>query len=190
MEALNLLKKYGDNGYIGEDVTQLQHAFQCAMLAEEDNDLVDSNIKTDFILGCLFHDIGHLLCYDNPEMEKMADLGVMNHEKVGADYLRSLGYNENVCELVENHINTKRYLISTNPEYYNNLSEASKQTFEYQGGKLSDEEINSFKQNKLFKYHLKLRTYDDLAKSTESNLIKKIDNMNKKNYYSSFILSI
>ena len=92
--------------------------------------------------------------------------------------------------MVENHINTKRYLISTNPEYSNNLSEASKQTFEYQGGKLSDEEINSFKQNKLFKYHLKLRTYDDLAKSTESNLIKKIDNMNKKNYYSSFILSI
>jgi 2-amino-1-hydroxyethylphosphonate dioxygenase (glycine-forming) len=187
MEALNLLKKYGDNGYIGEDVTQLQHAFQCAMFAEDDSD-VDN--KNDFILGCLFHDIGHLLCYDNPEMEKMSDLGVMNHEKVGADYLRSLGYNENVCELVENHINTKRYLISTDPNYYNNLSEASKQTFEYQGGKLSYEEINSFKQNKLFKYHLKLRTYDDQAKSTEYDLIKKIDKMNNKDYYSSIILSM
>ena len=187
MEALNLLKKYGDNGYIGEDVTQLQHAFQCAMFAEDDSD-VDN--KNDFILGCLFHDIGHLLCYDNPEMEKMSDLGVMNHEKVGADYLRSLGYNENVCELVENHINTKRYLISTDPNYYNNLSEASKQTFEYQGGKLSNEEINSFKQNKLFKYHLKLRTYDDQAKSTEYDLIKKIDKMNNKDYYSSIILSM
>ena len=46
MEAINLLKKYGDKGYIGEEVTQLEHAFQCAMLAEEHCDKIDIPIKT------------------------------------------------------------------------------------------------------------------------------------------------
>ena len=114
----------------------------------------------------------------------------MNHETVGANYLRSLGYNENVCEFAENHINTKRYLISTDSTYYTNLSEASKQTYEFQGGKLSETEIQKFKQNKLFKYHLKLREFDDKAKSTEPLLLKKIVKMEADLYYSKFILSM
>ena len=48
MDALNLLKKYGDKGYIGEDVTQMEHAFQCAMLAEDHCEKIDIPIKNDF----------------------------------------------------------------------------------------------------------------------------------------------
>lgn len=188
MEALNLLKKYGDMGYIGEEVTQLEHAFQCAMLAEEHCDKQETHIRNDFILGCLFHDIGHLLCYDNPELEKMGDYGTMDHEKVGADYLRSLGFNENVCELVRNHINTKRYLISVNPGYYNKLSDASRKTFEYQGGRLNNKEIQNFRNDRLFNYHLKLREFDDKAKSTESTLLEKIKTMDSDNYYLRYII--
>jgi len=33
--AINLYKKYGNKGYIGEYVTQLEHAVQCALLAED-----------------------------------------------------------------------------------------------------------------------------------------------------------
>jgi 2-amino-1-hydroxyethylphosphonate dioxygenase (glycine-forming) len=188
MEALNLLKKYGDKGYIGEEVTQLEHAFQCAMLAEKHCEKIDIPIKNDFILGCLFHDIGHLLCYDNPELETMGDYGTMDHEKVGEDYMRSIGFSENVCELVGNHINTKRYLISINPEYYTKLSEASKKTYEYQGGKLTDTEIDNFRKNNLFQYHLKLREFDERAKSTESTLLEKIKKMDSDNYYSRYII--
>lgn len=34
--AFLLFKKYGDDDYLGEPVNQLQHATQCAMLAEKE----------------------------------------------------------------------------------------------------------------------------------------------------------
>ena len=56
---LELLEKKGsDIQYGNEDVTQLEHALQCAELAEQNN-------KSDaFITAALLHDIGHLLYED------------------------------------------------------------------------------------------------------------------------------
>ena len=34
--VFSLYKKYGDNDYLGEPVNQLEHAIQCAMLAEKE----------------------------------------------------------------------------------------------------------------------------------------------------------
>ena len=61
---LSLYKKYGNKGYIGEDVTQLQHAIQCALLAEDycitsntKNNKKDLNrLQKDFIIACFLHD--------------------------------------------------------------------------------------------------------------------------------------
>tara|TARA_B110000238_G_C16066010_1_gene412747 strand:+ start:240 stop:821 length:582 start_codon:yes stop_codon:yes gene_type:complete len=189
-EALELYKKYGNNGYIGEKVTQLEHATQCSLLAEEycKENNVDDRTRNDLVLGCLFHDIGHLIFYDNPELETMEEYGVMHHELVGSKYLSNLGFNKNICEFVENHIITKRYLITVNPSYYEQLSDASKKTFKYQGGKLTEKELNDFKSSELFMYHLKVRDFDDKAKSTEKTLLDKIKNMNHLDYYSKFML--
>ena len=35
-ETFSLYEKYGDTAYYGENVTQLEHASQCAALAEEE----------------------------------------------------------------------------------------------------------------------------------------------------------
>ena len=183
-KVFELFDKFGGKGYIGEDVTQLEHTIQCALLAEEFCNKNTCPFKNDFILGCLLHDIGHLIFFNNPEIETMEEYGVMNHEYVGANYLKNLGFNNIVCEFVKSHINTKRYLISTDNSYYNNLSDASKKTFEYQGGKLNKEQIELFKKNKLFLYHIKLREFDDRAKSTDKELLKKISSMDYKEYYS------
>lgn len=51
-EIFNVYEKYGGKDYIGENVSQLEHALQCAQLAEKDN------FQHDVILGALFHDIG------------------------------------------------------------------------------------------------------------------------------------
>jgi len=37
--------------------------------------------------------------------------GPMNHEKLGADFLRSFKIAESVCELVEKHVSAKRYFV-------------------------------------------------------------------------------
>ena len=126
-EVIALFLKYGSNDYIGENVTQLEHMTQCALLAKKDG------ATDNLIVAALLHDIGHLLVFDS-NTPTMPGLGVAGHEDIGAKFLESLGFNSTVCTLVRNHVAAKRYLISTNSTYYDHLSNASKQTLEYQGG--------------------------------------------------------
>ena len=66
----DLYLKFGDSDYIGEEVTQLEHAIQTAMLAEKDN------MDTNMILAAFLHDIGHLLILqDKSAGHKMKDFG-------------------------------------------------------------------------------------------------------------------
>jgi len=103
---------------------------------------------------------------------KMGDLGILNHEIHGAKFLKSLGYSSLICEMVENHINTKRYLITKNSDYYDKLSTASQSTFAFQGGKMSEEETINFEKNSYFKLHINLRKWDENAKSTDEQILK------------------
>lgn len=172
MEAFSLFEKHGGKGYIGEEVTQLQHAVQAAKQAEHFCNNANIPEKRDIVLGAFFHDIGHLLCYEFPEKYPlMGNIGVYEHEIYGANYLRGLGYSELTCAIVENHIRTKRYLITKNVAYYNRLSDASKKTFEYQGGKLNEREMNDFENDPLFNFHLKMRHWDDCAKNTTPHIL-------------------
>lgn len=193
-EAFSLYTKYGSHGYIGEDVTQYEHAVQCALLGEKyiNNVVTDIISKNNFILGCFFHDIGHLMehdkeLYDKYNCEKMGNVGIQSHEKKGAQYLRNLNFHEDICLLVENHINVKRYLITMNSDYYNKLSDASKETFEYQGGKMTPNEIEEFQNSKLYIYYLMLRKFDDTAKSTDPILLTQIANNDYINYFKKLI---
>ena len=74
-----------------------------------------------------------------PEMahvENMDGCGAKNHEGIGADYLKNLGFPERTCEIVRGHVNAKRYLCWKNPDYFQKLSDASKTTLGFQGGKM------------------------------------------------------
>jgi 2-amino-1-hydroxyethylphosphonate dioxygenase (glycine-forming) len=189
-KALDLYKKYGNKGYIGEEITQLQHGVQAALLAERYYQECDDKLKYQITLGALFHDIGHLLIYENDRLEKMGDVGVKNHEELGAEYLKSLGFPELVSELARKHITTKRYLITTKEDYHDQLSEASKKTFEYQGGFMNKEEISLFEKNKYFDYHLRMRYFDDEAKLTDPKLLNYIRDIKPLEYYKSMILEL
>jgi predicted HD phosphohydrolase len=69
--------------------------------------------------------------------------------------------------LVRNHVEAKRYLTFKHPEYYNQLSEASKKTLEFQGGVMTEEEAIAFEKMPMFDLYLRMRTWDDLAKEVE-----------------------
>ncbi|MCK6693544.1 MAG: phosphohydrolase, partial [Thermoanaerobaculia bacterium] len=71
---------------------------------------------------------------------------------------------EKIVRLVAGHVQAKRYLVSTDTDYYAGLSEASKITLEKQGGLLSPEEQHAFEQDPLFEQHLALRRIDERAK--------------------------
>jgi predicted HD phosphohydrolase len=59
-------------------------------------------------------------------------VGVSGHERIGAEYLRRLGFSEKIASLVEAHVAVKRYLTGTDSKYYDGLSNASKLSLKYQ----------------------------------------------------------
>ncbi|MDA0978964.1 MAG: HD domain-containing protein, partial [Proteobacteria bacterium] len=152
--VISLLSHASTAGYIGEPVSQLEHALQAAALATA------AGGSESEVLAALLHDLGHLC---DPGAPQMANLGVMHHEQVGARFLRELGISDEVATLVSLHVDAKRYLAAK-PGYAARLSEASRQTLDYQGGAMTAEQSRDFETHPLQRAALRLRAYDDAAK--------------------------
>jgi phosphonate degradation associated HDIG domain protein len=162
-EIFDLYDKHGAEEYAGEKVSQLEHMSQAAQLA------MDEGYDDEVILAAFLHDVGHLLPIHD-ESESMNGYGMMDHEKVGAEYLRRVGFSERLCKLIASHVNAKRYLTFKDPEYYNQLSEASKKTLEYQGGRMKEAEAMQFEADPLFDLYIKMRRWDEAAKVEQQPL--------------------
>ena len=173
-------EKFGDEIYFGEKVTQLQHAFQAADFARA------NNATDEVVLAAFFHDIGHL-CVDATENNAMDNLGIKEHELVGAQFLLNCGFSETVYKLVAAHVPAKRYLAYKYPEYKNKLSEASLKTLEHQGGIFNDKEALRFESDELHPLYIKMRLWDEGAKDEKTPIgdLEEIKNLTKK-----YLLSI
>ena len=163
-EVFDLYELHGGEDYIGEPVSQLEHMSQSAQLA------IEQGYDDEVVLAAFFHDIGHICVMQNAS-NSMDGYGVKRHEKVGADYLRSKGFPERIAKLVENHVQAKRFLTYKYSEYYNSLSDASKKTLEFQGGRMKKEEADAFEADSLFDTSIQMRKWDELAKETEVPII-------------------
>lgn len=153
----SLFDHSGQDAYYGEPVTQLEHALQCAQLAEK------AGADQETVVAAFLHDIGHLLPAEEGK-GYMDGYGTVDHERLGADYLRARGFSEKVAQLIEHHVNAKRYLVYKNPDYFARLSDASLKTLEFQGGPMSVEEAADFEANPYFREILQVRGWDEQAK--------------------------
>ena len=142
--------------FYDESVTQLEHALQCA------NQARINDAKGTQVASALLHDLGHFLLDEhNEDIAFLAD--DLNHEAVGADFLEPF-FPDAVTTPVRLHVPAKRYLCTTDAEYYDGLSEASKRSLRVQGGVMSDDERSAFERIPHFEDALSLRRWDDLAK--------------------------
>jgi putative nucleotidyltransferase with HDIG domain len=158
-QALAGLQTGGDRGYIGEPVSQLEHAIQCAELART------ASGKPAEVVAALFHDIGHLVAPSGaPEMD---GLGIVLHEEIGARWLSQLGFNAEVCALVASHVAAKRYLALRKAGYHAALSPASRGTLAFQGGPMTKAEAAEFQADPLFASKIRLRMWDEAAKQED-----------------------
>ena len=184
---INIYKKHGKADYIGENITQMDHALQSGFLAMEENPN-----DYEFILAALLHDIGHILNIDGQKLmmddsKSRLNLGVATHEYIGSGYLRSLGFPERICMLISMHVRAKRYLTSTDVKYMDNLSEASYKTMKYQGGMMSMAEAEAFQKNEYFSDAIRIRYIDDYAKKTVGEMGCSIPSID---YYKDMILKV
>jgi phosphonate degradation associated HDIG domain protein len=152
-----LYEKYGPDDYIGEPVSQLEHMWQAAALAAAEGH------EEEVVLAAFFHDLGHL-CAHRAGSASMDGFGEVNHEQLGADYLRARGFSERLATLVGSHVLAKRYLIFKHPGYLQQLSSASQATLSFQGGVMKAAEAAAFEQQPDAGIIIRLRQWDDQAK--------------------------
>ena len=155
-EILQLLTDAGQTEYHGEQVSQLEHALQCAHLARVEDG------SEEEIIAALLHDIGHIW---PAEYRQVTSVGVVQHDAIGAKVLRQLGFSEAVAETVGGHVKAKRYLVATDGEYASRLSNVSVESLRLQGGPMSREEADSFARTSHGLSAVRVRTWDDRAKT-------------------------
>ncbi|MEO6843843.1 MAG: phosphohydrolase, partial [Ginsengibacter sp.] len=69
-----------------------------------------------------------------------------------------------ITKLIESHVAAKRYLTYKNPAYFEKLSDASKGTLNFQGGRMNEEEAKAFEKDEWFELYITLRGWDEQAK--------------------------
>lgn len=154
-DLLGWFQYHGRNCY-EESVTQLEHGLQAAWLAHRAR---DSNAA---IAAALLHDVGHLLMADRDGEGEFARVD-LEHEVVGARWLSQM-FPREVTGPIEGHVRAKRYLCTVDPQYHERLSDASKRSFELQGGPLTVSQLRAAEQHPNHLASVVLRRRDDAAK--------------------------
>jgi phosphonate degradation associated HDIG domain protein len=151
-----LFDRRGAEQYSGEPVTQLEHALQCAALAEQ------AGAGDPLVTAALLHDLGHLLNDQgaSPTLRGIDDL----HQFYALPFLRGL-FGAPVLDPIRWHVDAKRYLCATRADYHPALSEDSQRSLVLQGGVFSAEQADAFIARPHAAEAVQLRLWDDLAKT-------------------------
>ncbi|OWK43724.1 phosphonate degradation HD-domain oxygenase [Fimbriiglobus ruber] len=149
---------FADRGaaqYGGEAVSQLEHALQAALLAEQ------SGAGPELVTAALLHDVGHLL---HAKGEDCVDRGIDDeHENLGYRFLTRM-FGPAVSEPVRLHVPAKRFLCTSEPSYQATLSPASVLSLSLQGGPMTADEVAEFRRHPQAEAAVALRRWDDEAK--------------------------
>jgi phosphonate degradation associated HDIG domain protein len=156
-EVLSLLQHRGQNQYGMEAINQLEHALQCADLAEKAGETPET------VVASLLHDLGHLLAAERDGLQEHNTEHDDLHQYIALPFIRQL-FPDAVLEPIRMHVDAKRYLCLIDPGYWADLSPASKQSLEQQGGVFTEAEAEAFISQPFAAEAVRLRRYDDLAK--------------------------
>ena len=160
-----LFARLGDRAYAGEPVTQLEHALQSGLLAEQ------AGASEALVTAAFLHDLGHLI---NDQGESPTLRGIDDrHEYVAIPRLREL-FGEAVLTPIRLHVDAKRYLCArgdaahggtmSGAHYLAALSADSKRSLQLQGGVFSATEADAFIATPHAAEALRVRLWDDAAK--------------------------
>jgi phosphonate degradation associated HDIG domain protein len=154
-EILSLYETKGQREYEGEGISQLEHALQSAHRAQQ------AGAPAELVCAALLHDIGHLINDkgDTPTLRGVDDL----HQYMALPFLRP-AFPEAVLGPIGLHVDAKRYLCATRPEYHDALSADSKRSLKLQGGAFTPEEAERFIRRPFAADAVNVRLWDDAAK--------------------------
>jgi len=147
------------------DVLRASSAYDLTDLPGLHHDLLDHCLQTADVLRTsypadaelqiagLVHDIGHIL---GPRRDEV-------HAEVAASFVGPV-LGERVADLVRLHVAAKRYLVTTDPRYREELDHGSVASLEHQGGSMAPGEVLAFEGEPLGDDALVLRRADEAGK--------------------------
>lgn len=153
-----LLTGRGSSQYGSEAVSQLEHALQCAHLAEAAGE------HDELVIACLLHDLGHLLAAEKAGAAEHDTGSDDLHQYLALPFLRG-ALPAAVLEPIRMHVDAKRYLCHVERGYFESLSPASVQSLAQQGGVFDAVQCAGFIGQEYAPEAVRLRRYDDLAKA-------------------------
>jgi [1-hydroxy-2-(trimethylamino)ethyl]phosphonate dioxygenase len=153
-EIFETFRRRGGDHY-GEDITQLEHALQCAWLAAEEG------APDSLIAAALLHDWGHFFEDRGDAAER--DGVDAHHETHGAALLRRW-FGPEVTTPIALHVAAKRHLCAVEPGYEEALSDASRLSLQLQGGRFTPEQAQKFEAAPFAADAIRLRRWDDAGK--------------------------
>jgi len=153
---VELFGLWGSDRY-DEAITQLEHALQCADLAES------AGAPDVLVAAALLHDLGHLMVLDR-ESGRIDHDHNDDHEHLAAEWLKS-SFPARLIEAIRMHVDAKRYLCATESGYLGGLSDASRRSLEVQGGIMTDAEAQAFITGPYARDAVLVRRWDDRAKT-------------------------
>jgi gamma-butyrobetaine dioxygenase len=155
-DVVELFEAYGPQRY-DEDVSQLDHALQCAALARAEG------APDPLVAAALLHDVGHLLeLRDGGRADGRIDVD-LGHERRGARWLAPV-FPPSVTGPIALHVAAKRYRCAVDPAYHHGLSAGSAASLVRQGGPMSPEEAARFASRPGAADAVRLRGWDDQGK--------------------------
>jgi len=141
--------------FYGEGVSQLEHALQCAWLAQA------AGADDHLVAAALLHDYGHFFEGRGEAAER--DGLDARHEVHGARVLGAW-FGPEVAGPVGLHVAAKRYLCAAEPGYEDALSAASTLSLRLQGGRFTPAQCRSFERGRFAEAAVRLRRWDDEGK--------------------------
>ncbi len=187
-EIIDLYRTQGARQYGREAVSQMEHALQCAYLAEQ------ADSPPELVAASFLHDIGHMVGHrvqrdllgrtveyffagdsheyqhTAPEQAALCEATAAKadtndlHEHRAQWYLRKV-FGPGVLEPIKLHVEAKRYLCRADPGYWDILSAESKHSLELQGGRHDGPEAERFIESPHARAAVQLRRWDDRAKT-------------------------
>ncbi|KAJ2059594.1 hypothetical protein GGI17_004296 [Coemansia sp. S146] len=156
--------------HIAGEMTQLDHALLTAQFAKNEGADEETTLAT------LLVNIGHLIPaieqrtishYRYDSLDSLSgvagDASVIDHGRVGGEYLRNLGFSDKTCELIESNVLAKRYLSTIKPRPALIVDDHPVVRLRNWGGPLSSTEIQEFEKDPLFKQKVQLAKWDATA---------------------------
>jgi predicted HD phosphohydrolase len=148
---------HGHGGH--ESVSPLEHALQCAHLAEF------AHAESELVVAALLHDVGHFVGHEASRDDLSdADETDDGHEMRAAAVLAP-HFEPGVVEPIRLHVEAKRYLTAIDPSYLASLSSSSLHSLALQGGPMTVSERRRFELLPFADEAVLLRRWDDLAQA-------------------------